>query len=102
IKEGNVAARAQGEFAGYNIPSLYGLQAGAPYLHHGQAATLEELLDPAGPWTAHLQAGNPNFAAFLDTPAKLTDLVNFLLSIDASTTEFAVPGGADKCPVTFP
>ena len=88
-------------FAGYNIPSLYGLQAGAPYLHHGQAATLEELLNPAGLWTAHLEAGNPNFAAIL-TPANLPDLVNFLLSIDATTAEFAVPTGADLCPTSFP
>jgi len=44
----------------YNIPSLYGLALGAPYLHHGQAKTLAELFtDPK--WSVHLRAGNAVF-----------------------------------------
>lgn len=93
--------RAQGEFAGYNIPSLYGLQAGAPYLHNGQAKTLEALLDPDGDWQDHLEAGNPNFKAILNA-GNLPSLIDFLLSIDASTAEFDVPAGADFCPPSFP
>lgn len=91
------APKAQGQFAGYNIPSLYGLQVGAPFMHHGQAATLEEFLDPSGAWQFHLNAGNTNFSATL-TAGELDDLVNFLLSIDATTSEFAVPANSEECP----
>jgi DNA-binding beta-propeller fold protein YncE len=94
------APKAQGQFAGYNIPSLYGLQVGAPFMHHGQAATLEEFLDPSGAWQDHLNAGNAVFAAGL-TPAEVDDLVNFLLSIDADTTEFVVPANSEECPASF-
>lgn len=90
--------RAQGEFAGYNIPSLYGLALGAPYLHHGQAKTLAELFtDPK--WSVHLRAGN---AVFTPSAGQTQDLANFLLSIDATTPEAAVPGGADQCLISFP
>ena len=37
--------RAQGRL-GYNVPSLYGLAVGAPYLHHGAVPTLRDLLEP--------------------------------------------------------
>jgi hypothetical protein len=94
--------RAQGQFAGYNIPSLYGLQVGAPFMHHGQANTLEEFLDPDGAWQDHLNAGNAIFSSTL-TDDDVEDLVSFLLSIDATTEEFiAVPAGSDECPISFP
>lgn len=93
-KKPDGTSAAQGA-RGYNIPSLYGVQLGEPYLHHGQAATLEVLLDPAGPWSDHLRAGNPNFDP---QPARITELVAFLRSIDAKTTELAVPAGQDGCP----
>ena len=51
--------RAQGR-GGYNVPSLYGVALGAPYLHHGQAATLTELFTEVR-WQSHWQAGNPLF-----------------------------------------
>lgn len=90
-------ATAQGE-KGFNIPALYGLAVGAPYFHHGQAATLEELLsDPK--WVSHLQAGNP---VFVPTAAEVDDLVAFLLSIDADTPEMATPAGFDVCRQSFP
>lgn len=99
LKAGNPpSARAQGEFAGYNIPSLYGLQVGAPFLHHGQAKTLSDLLTDAK-WNVHLVAGNP---VFNPTPAQRQDLVNFLFSIDPTTAEVAPPTGSDKCPASFP
>jgi len=89
--------RAQGA-GGYNVPSLYGLALGAPYLHHGQAPTLTALFeDPA--WEAHLKAGNPNFAP---SATDRDDLVSFLLSIDASTAEQDLPSGFDGCPADFP
>jgi len=92
-------ARAQGR-GGYNIPSLYGLALGAPYLHHGQAATLEELFTDAR-WGFHTNAGNANFSLTLDASAQnLTDLINFLLSIDAAEQETAPPSGFEGCPAS--
>ena len=99
LKAGNPpAARAQGEFAGYNAPSLYGLGLGAPYFHHGQAATLDDVLNDSR-WNVHLVAGNP---VFNPSTVQRADLKAFLLSIDATTTEAALPSGADTCPATFP
>ncbi len=94
--------RAQGR-AGYNLPTLYGLALGAPYLHHGQAPTLPELLNDTK-WTFHTNAGNANFSVILAGAGKVDDLVAFLLSIDASTPEIAVPNDPgtgqsfDACP----
>jgi DNA-binding beta-propeller fold protein YncE len=97
--------RAQGR-AGYNVPSLYGLALGAPYLHHGQAATLDELFDDPR-WQFHTNAGNANFSVLIADDAARADLVTFLLSIDGSEPEFAIPldaGGDDfdACPDAFP
>jgi hypothetical protein len=93
-------ARAQGA-GGFNVPSLYGLALGAPYLHHGMARTLEELFsDPR--WKAHLTAANPVFLTTGDADQQKQDLIAFLLSIDATTAEQAVPPGQDGCPTTFP
>jgi DNA-binding beta-propeller fold protein YncE/cytochrome c553 len=88
-KRANGALRAEGR-AGYNVPSLYGLALGAPYLHHGQAATLNDLFsDPR--WNFHTSAGNANFSLTLLQAGKIGDLIAFLLSIDASTLEFPLP-----------
>lgn len=84
--------------AGYNVPSLYGVALGAPYLHHGQSPTLQDLFSNQQ-WAAHTNAGNPNFSTFnLADSGAVDDLVQFLLSIDASTPEFAIPTGFDACP----
>jgi YVTN family beta-propeller protein len=100
LRPGNL--RAQGR-AGYNVPSLYGLALGAPYLHHGQAATLNDLfLDDR--WRFHTAAGNANFGVTIGQAGKLDDLIAFLLSIDANTPEIEIPtdpaSGAsfDACP----
>ena len=98
--------RAEGR-SGYNVPSLYGLALGAPYLHHGQASTLPALLTDTR-WSFHTNAGNANMSVVLANQSKLDDLVAFLLSIDANTPEIAVPtdptsgGSFDACPLTFP
>jgi YVTN family beta-propeller protein len=84
----NTNPRAEGR-AGYNVPSLYGLALSAPFLHHGQAATLTELFTDAR-WINHTSAGNANFGVGL-TSAKVADLTAFLRSIDASTAEIALP-----------
>jgi YVTN family beta-propeller protein len=93
--------RAQGR-GGYNVPSLYGLALGAPYLHHGQARTLDDLFTlPA--FEFHTNAGNANFSVVLGTdPQHLIDLKSFLLSLDADATEISPPGGFDGCPSVSP
>lgn len=83
--------RAQG-MGGFNVPSLYGMQAGAPYLHHGQAATLDALFTDTK-WQAHWQAGSTTFLTGATAAQDRTDIINFILSIDGTTTEQAVPAG---------
>ena len=93
--------RAQGR-GGYNIPSLYGLALGDPYLHHGQAPTLESLFtDPR--WAFHTGAGAANFlAGAAPGDADVQDLKTFLLSIDAAQAELTIPKqngvSYDACP----
>lgn len=91
--------RAQGRL-GYNVPSLYGMSLGAPYLHHGGASSLAELLDDPA-WAAHATAGNPvwlSSGTAAEIAQKKADLAAFLLSIDAATPEQPVPPGFDGCP----
>jgi YVTN family beta-propeller protein len=90
---------AQGAL-GYNVPSLYGLALGAPYLHHGQALTLAQLLDDPS-FAAHAEAGSPvwlHTGSDAEIAQRKTDLINFLLSIDEATAEQAIPAGFDGCP----
>jgi hypothetical protein len=94
--------RAQGEFAGYNIPSLYGLSVAGPLLHHGQAKNLDELFGNPQ-FTAHRLAGNPVFNSGNPLAGQeLTDMKNFLFSIDANKAEESVSSGSDLCPIKFP
>jgi YVTN family beta-propeller protein len=94
--------RAEGR-AGFNVPSLYGLALGAPYLHHGQSPSLNELFTNPQ-WGFHTNAGNANFSVTLAAAGKVDDLMAFLFSIDATTQEFALPtdpgtgGSFDACP----
>jgi cytochrome c peroxidase len=90
-----VQGRAQGEFSGFNVPSLFGLQTSAPYLHHGQANTLEDLFKSTA-YQKHLRAAS-TAALFLPSDADIEDLVAFLLSIDTDTDIFTTPAGADLC-----
>jgi cytochrome c553 len=98
-----VGPRSQGRL-GYNAPSLYGLSLGAPYLHHGGAHTLAELFDDPK-WKQHAEAGS---AVWLhqgtadDIAARKRDLINFLLSIDATTAVQDIPAGFDACPANEP
>lgn len=84
---------AQGK-SGYNIPSLYGLAVGAPYLHHGGAKTLEELFS-ASEWQKHTEAGAANFQP---SAKERADLIAFLLSIDENQSEVDPPAGFEACP----
>ncbi|MBX3228515.1 MAG: YncE family protein [Labilithrix sp.] len=93
-RRGGADPRAQG-FTGYNVPSLYGVTLGAPYLHHGQAATLTALFTDDR-FKAHWTAGNPNFDPASGT--NRADLIAFVESIDATTAEATVAAGFDVCP----
>ena len=92
---GDMTTPAQGNRRngnGYNPPSLFGLQVGAPYLHAGGATTLESLFSTA--FAAHYQAISPNLLSESDPAAraaKVEELVHFLLSIDADAETTAIP-----------
>lgn len=94
-KKQNLTDPSEGQ-GGFNVPSLYGMSLGAPYLHSGEAQTLDELF---ANFPGHLKAGNDNFSATAD---QLEALKEYVLSIDALTPEIDVPAGFDVCPTTFP
>jgi YVTN family beta-propeller protein len=94
-KKQDLTAPSEGQ-GGFNVPSLYGMSLGAPYLHSGAAETLDELF---ANFPGHLKAGNDNFSA---TAEQLEALKQYVLSIDASTDEPEVPAGFDVCPTIFP
>ncbi len=88
---------------GFNPPSLLGLSTGAPYLHAGQATTLESLFSAT---FAQHHAGPlaPNFLSETDPKvreANVQKLIAFLLSIDEDTTTVPIPAagatGGDFC-----
>lgn len=96
---------AQGDQAngnGFNPPSLFGVQVGAPYLHAGGAATLESLF--SADFKAHYGTLAPNFLQETnpaERAAKVEQLVQFLLSIDAEAQTTTIPAagaqGGDFC-----
>ena len=65
---------------GFNIPSLLGVAAGAPFFHAGNARTLEEVFDPV--FTPHHQGVAPGFLSGESRAQDIHDLVMYLLSID--------------------
>jgi YVTN family beta-propeller protein len=95
-----------GEGRGYNPPSLLGMASGAPYLHGGQARSLEGLFGPA--FHEHARALAPNFLRESDPKQvnqQIADLVQYLLSIDEDTEPLAIPAagasGGLLCPTAF-
>ena len=94
---GNANAAGNDFTAGYNVPSLLGMQVGAPYFHAGNARTLEEALSST--FAGHYQS--PVAQVFSPTPAQVRELVAYLLSIDGSTTPVVIPAlgasGGDYC-----
>ncbi|MET0594612.1 MAG: hypothetical protein ABW133_18070, partial [Polyangiaceae bacterium] len=95
-----------GEGRGYNVPSLLGLSTGAPYLHGGNARTLEALFSQT--FAVHTHALAPNFLTETDpnvVKAKVGSLVQYLLSIDEDTPYVGIPdpgaSGGSLCPNTF-
>ncbi len=64
----------------YDTPSLIGLYRTAPYLHHGRAATLEEVL-------TKYNAGDKHGKTSQLSPREIGDLVAFLKSLPYEDTE---------------
>jgi YVTN family beta-propeller protein len=92
-----------GEGRGYNPPSLLGMAAGAPYLHGGNARTLEGLFGDT--FNVHSRALSPNFLAESDpkyVDSQISDLIQYLLSIDEDTPPIDIPepgpSGGSLCP----
>jgi hypothetical protein len=83
----NAAASTAFGVNGFNVPSLLSINYHAPYLHLGQAQTLEEVFGlhtlPA--------AGGQTIAAVL-TAVQQADLLVFLKSIDGTTAHFRSEG----------
>jgi len=69
--------------AGFNVPSLLSVVAGAPYLHSGSAQTLDEVLNNV----THRSAGTGGVDT-LSNSADRQALVGFLKSIDEQTPPF--------------
>jgi cytochrome c peroxidase len=69
---------------GFNSPSLLGLSLSAPYLHDGSAQTLEQVA------ARHKITTGGNTATIQQTLSaqELTDLLNFVRSIDDETQKF--------------
>jgi YVTN family beta-propeller protein len=102
--QGAGATNANDFTAGFNTPSLLGLQVGAPYFHAGNARTLEEALTTTfvGHYqTAVAQVFDLNPATNPQAATIVRQLTAYLLSIDGSTTPFTIPaagtGGGDIC-----
>ena len=72
----NNGTKALGEI-GFNVPSVLGVGYTAPYLHHGAAQTLEDVL------TRH-KLGAGTIGSTLNA-SEQADLITFLKSIDGST-----------------
>jgi hypothetical protein len=87
---------------GFNIPSLLGVAAGAPYFHGGNARTLEEVFDDA--FRAHHQAVARGFlpADELNRADKVRALVVYLLSIDDTKEPVTVEDRFDFCKPSSP
>jgi hypothetical protein len=97
-----------GEGRGYNVPSLLGASMGAPYMHAGNARTLEAAFSDT--FAQHHQALAANFLTETDAYTKqdhIAALVQYVLSID-ETSEYPAlpktpgPTGGSLCPDTFP
>ena len=87
----NAAASTAFGVNGFNVPSLLGINYSAPYLHRGQAQTLEDVfrlhgLGPDGqePPTTTIQTEL--------TAAQRGDLLEFLKAIDGTTDHFRSEG----------
>jgi YVTN family beta-propeller protein len=88
----NAAASTAFGVNGFNVPSLLSINYHAPYLHRGQAQTLEDVFPLHG-----LGAGGSGFPPTTTIQTQLTaqeraDLLVFLKSIDGTTPHFRSEG----------
>lgn len=91
IRDNATASTAFG-VNGFNVPSLLSINYHAPYLHRGQAQTLEEVFPLHG-----LGAGGSGFPPTTTIQTELTalqraDLLSFLKSIDGNTVPLRSDG----------
>jgi len=86
-KSDNAAASTAFERNGFNVPSLLSINYHAPYLHRGQAQTLEDVF----PLHTLPAAGGATIAATLNAVEE-ADLLEFLKSIDGTTAHFRSQG----------
>jgi mono/diheme cytochrome c family protein len=91
---GDMVTPAQGndpDCKGFNPPPLLNVVTGAPYLHGGNALTLESLFSPT--FQAHHQALSAGFLDAADPMRadKVASLIQFVLSIDGDTPPMAIP-----------
>lgn len=80
---GNPAAR------GFSPPSLLGVSVGAPFLHAGNARTLEGLFSDT--FIQHHRALSANFLTGADADDRRAEIISFLLSIEDATTPATIP-----------
>ena len=104
----DMATKAQGDGdgrngRGFNVPSLLGVAAGAPYFHSGGARTLEAALSET--FATHTRALSPNLLTETDPAARQAQveaLVAYLLYIDEDAVPPALPmpgaAGGQICP----
>jgi hypothetical protein len=91
IRDNPAASTAFGR-NGFNVPSLLSINSHAPYLHRGQAQTLEQVFTLHG-----LGPGGSTFPPTTTIQTQLTalqqaDLLAFLKSIDGTTVRFRSEG----------
>jgi YVTN family beta-propeller protein len=88
----NAAASTAFGVNGFNVPSLLSINYHAPYLHRGQAQTLEEVFPLHG--LGAQGAGFPPTTTIWTelTPQQQADLLVFLKSIDGTTAHFRSEG----------
>jgi DNA-binding beta-propeller fold protein YncE len=85
----NAAASTAFGVNGFNVPSLLSINYHAPYLHRGQAQTLQAVF----PLHTLPAAGGATIAAKL-SPLQQSDLLAFLKSIDGTTAHIPSEGDA--------
>jgi cytochrome c peroxidase len=88
----NAAASTAFGVNGFNVPSLLGINYTAPYLHRGQAQTLEEVFPLHGLGPMGQDFPPTTTIANQLTAQQQADLLAFLKSIDSTTQHFRSEG----------
>jgi len=93
IRDNNIASTAFGR-NGFNVPSLLSVNYHSPYLHRGQAQTLEDVfrLHGLGPFGQTFPPATTIQTQL--TALQRSDLLDFLKSIDGTTRHFRSEGDA--------